>query len=56
VEAGAAGAAIGVPATMRIWPIRIEFAFVIAFRLIKFLVVVPNLAAMPLKVSLATTV
>ena len=36
--------------------IRIAFAFVIAFKLIKFLVVVPNLEAMPLRVSLATTV
>jgi hypothetical protein len=57
VEAGAAGAAaLEVPVTVRIWPIRIEFALTIAFRLIKFLVVVPNLAAMPLSVSLATTV
>ena len=60
VEAGAAGAAgaaaAAVPATVRTWPIRIEFALVMAFKLIKFLVVVPNLAAMPLKVSLATTV
>jgi hypothetical protein len=56
-EAGAAGAAaVGVPLTVRIWPIRIAFAFVIAFKLIKFLVVVPNLEAMPLRVSLATTV
>jgi hypothetical protein len=31
-------------------------ALVIAFRLMRFLVVVPNLEAMPLKVSLATTV
>jgi hypothetical protein len=57
VEAGAAGAAaVGIPATVMICPIRIKFAFVIAFRLIKFLVVVPNLEAIPLKVSLATTV
>jgi hypothetical protein len=57
VEAGAAGAAaVGVPVTVMICPIRIEFALVIAFRLIRFLVVVPNLEAMPLRVSLATTV
>ena len=56
MEAGAAGAAAGVPATVRIWPTLIELAFVIAFRLIRFLVVVPNLEAMPLRVSLATTV
>jgi hypothetical protein len=56
-EAGAAGAAVdAVPTTFRIWPIRIEFALTIAFRSIKFLVVVPNLAAMPLRVSPATTV
>jgi hypothetical protein len=56
VEAGAAGAAaVGVPTIVSTWPIRIEFAFVNPFRLIKFLVVVPNLAAMPLRVSLATT-
>jgi hypothetical protein len=56
VEAGAAGAAAGVPATVRIWPTLIELAFVIAFRLIRFLVVVPNLEAIPLRVSLAKTV
>jgi hypothetical protein len=56
-EAGAAGAtALEVPEMVRIWPIRIEFALTIEFRLIKFLVVVPNLAAMPLRVSPATTV
>jgi hypothetical protein len=57
VEAGAAGAAaVGVPATVMICPTRIEFALVIAFRLIKFLVVVPKRDAIPLRVSLATTV
>jgi hypothetical protein len=57
VEAGAAGAAaVGVPETVMICPIRIEFALVIAFRLIKFLVVVPKRDAIPLRVSLATTV
>jgi hypothetical protein len=57
VEAGAEGAAaVGVPETMRVWPTLIRLGLVMAFRLIKFLVVVPNLAAMPLKVSLATTV
>lgn len=33
-----------------------RLALVRAFRLIKFFAVVPNLEAMPLKVSLATTV
>ena len=56
VEAGAAGAAAGVPETVRTCPIRIELALVSAFKLIRFLVVVPNLEAIPLRVSLATTV
>ena len=57
MEAGAAGAAAAaVPETVRVWPTLIRFGLVRAFRLIKFLVVVPNLAAIPLRVSLATTV
>ena len=54
--AAAAGAAAGAPVTVKTCPIRMALAFVIAFRLIRFLVVVPNLEAIPLKVSLATTV
>jgi hypothetical protein len=56
--AAAAGAAAGapVPETVNTCPIRMALALVIAFRLIRFLVVVPNLEAIPLKVSLATTV
>jgi hypothetical protein len=54
--ADAGAEAVGVPEILRICPIRIELALVIAFRLIRFLVVVPNLEAIPLRVSLATTV
>jgi hypothetical protein len=54
--ADAGAEAVGVPEIFRICPIRIELALVIAFRLIKFLVVVPNLEAIPLRVSLAKTV
>jgi hypothetical protein len=54
VEAGTE--TVGVPEIFRICPIRIELALAIAFRLIRFLVVVPNLEAIPLRVSLAKTV
>ena len=54
--AAAAGAAAGAPVTVKTCPMRMALALMIAFRLIRFLVVVPNLEAIPLKVSLATTV
>jgi hypothetical protein len=53
VGAGAAGAAA--PATLRTWPIRIRLASVIPLMVIRFLVVVPNREAIPLKESPATT-
>jgi hypothetical protein len=54
--AAAAGAAATVPETAKTWPIRRKFALVIPFSDIRFLVVVPKREAIPLKVSLATTV
>ena len=38
------------------WPMRIKLALVMLFKFMRFLVVVPNLAAIPLSESPATTV
>jgi hypothetical protein len=54
--AGVEAAGVEVPEMIRTWPTRILFAFVIEFKVIKFLVVVPNLAAIPLSVSPLATV
>jgi hypothetical protein len=47
---------VGLLETIRTCPIRMLFGLVIEFRVIKFLVVVPNRVAMPLSVSPLTTV
>ena len=54
---GAAAAGAVAPATIvRTWPILRTFALVMPLIDIRFLVVVPKRDAMPLNVSLATTV
>ena len=55
-EAGAAGAAAAAaPAMVSTWPILMRLALTIPFIDMRFFVVVPNLAAIPLKESPGAT-
>jgi hypothetical protein len=54
-EAGAAGAAAAAPAMVSTWPILMRLALTIPLIDMRFFVVVPNLAAIPLKESPGAT-